>query len=69
MKRRILSTQERRWQRLQRELAAGFLRGTDRLLDSEWLAKNDVTLNDNAALADWIGECLTASLRATPEPR
>lgn len=61
-KRRILSTQERRWTRLKRELARGFQRGTCRLLDRDWLFKNDVTLTESGRLADWIGQCLVASL-------
>jgi hypothetical protein len=62
MKRRILSTQERRWVRLKRELSRGFRRGTDLLLDHAWLCRNDVTLTECGRLADWISDCLAANL-------
>lgn len=59
---RRLSPQERRWIRLKRELARGFGRGTDLLLDADWLHKNDVTLTENGRLADWIAACLRSNL-------
>lgn len=62
MSRRVLSTQERRWIRLKRELARGFRRGTDLLLDHHWLSKHDVTLTECGKLADWIAGCLSTNL-------
>lgn len=59
-----MSTQERRWLRLQRELVIGFRRGTDRLCDTDWLAKNDVTLTECGKLSDWIASCLASCLAA-----
>ena len=42
-KRLIRSTQERRWDRLKRELARGFGRGTDLLLDGARRAPGEGT--------------------------
>lgn len=60
--RRILSPQERRWIRVKRELARGFARHTDLLLDRDWLYKHDVTLTECARLAEWVAACLMTNL-------
>lgn len=57
-----LSTQERRWVRLKRELARGFKRHTCLLLDARWLTKNDVTLTECGRLSEWIGAALATNL-------
>lgn len=62
MKRRILSTQERRWIRLKRELARAFGRHTCLLLDWEWLQKNEVTLTECGRLSEWVASCLITNL-------
>lgn len=61
-RREILSTQERRWIRVKREVAHGFARGTCLLLDADWLRKNDVTLTECGRLSDWIAACLVTNL-------
>lgn len=46
------------------ELATGFEEGTDLLLSTEWLDKNNVTLDECMSMANQIGVLLHGYLRA-----
>ncbi len=65
----ILSTQERRWLRILRELQRGFHHGACLLLDSDWLSKNDVTLTECQRLSNFVGDAMRERLDIETEAR